>query len=325
MPGAVPVVFPSTVRGNGDCPGGAGGRWRRCSSGNRATCACARSGRLRGRAGCAAVAIQPGNWNGALLHACVRCKPTGTLEQAPPLTHTQGGACLVRCATRAAISYRVRCKPTDTAVIAASQAHARLLGRVCVQPPDIVRAGCMPCVCARAQAPATSQPSTAPPSSSSGGCAGATSTSGRTTGLVEAPNPWQLADAHHRGQVQRRAAEEWQAARHDPGGEDDDSAMMDTDDATGISSLSSGMAALGLPRWQQHGLQHQNAEAPAGAPPPGAGAAPLDECGRAAYAQCALADGSSYVCGACRGVVQRTRARQHDALWCPAKHHLAAL
>ncbi|GLC50549.1 hypothetical protein PLESTB_000392100 [Pleodorina starrii] len=42
----------------------------------------------------------------------------------------------------------------------------------------------------------------------------------------------------------------------------------------------------------------------------------LSETGREGFMECALQDGSSYVCGRCRGVVLIHRRQQHEAFWC---------
>ncbi|GLC39208.1 hypothetical protein PLESTM_000864000 [Pleodorina starrii] len=42
----------------------------------------------------------------------------------------------------------------------------------------------------------------------------------------------------------------------------------------------------------------------------------LSETGREGFMECALQDGSSYVCGRCRGVVLIHRRQQHETFWC---------
>ncbi|EFJ49166.1 hypothetical protein VOLCADRAFT_120774 [Volvox carteri f. nagariensis] len=43
----------------------------------------------------------------------------------------------------------------------------------------------------------------------------------------------------------------------------------------------------------------------------------LSETGREGFMECALQDGSSYVCARCRGVVLVHRRQQHEQYWCP--------
>jgi hypothetical protein len=42
----------------------------------------------------------------------------------------------------------------------------------------------------------------------------------------------------------------------------------------------------------------------------------LQETGRESLTDCAVADGSSYVCMRCEGVVSAARREQHDQFWC---------
>ena len=42
----------------------------------------------------------------------------------------------------------------------------------------------------------------------------------------------------------------------------------------------------------------------------------MQESGREGISQCALDDGSSYVCARCGGVVSQGRRQQHDRYWC---------
>ena len=42
----------------------------------------------------------------------------------------------------------------------------------------------------------------------------------------------------------------------------------------------------------------------------------LGETGREGLSQCAMADGSSFVCGRCGGVVSKSRRQQHEMFWC---------
>lgn len=43
---------------------------------------------------------------------------------------------------------------------------------------------------------------------------------------------------------------------------------------------------------------------------------PVQESGRGGLVDCALADGSSYRCPQCGGIVQASRAQQHAQFWC---------
>ncbi|GFR48488.1 hypothetical protein Agub_g10385, partial [Astrephomene gubernaculifera] len=45
----------------------------------------------------------------------------------------------------------------------------------------------------------------------------------------------------------------------------------------------------------------------------------LSETGREGFMCCALEDGSSYECPACRGVVLLTRRQQHERFWCQGR------
>ncbi|GIL76195.1 hypothetical protein Vretimale_5808 [Volvox reticuliferus] len=54
-----------------------------------------------------------------------------------------------------------------------------------------------------------------------------------------------------------------------------------------------------------------------GAQGPGYNQAPiLSETGREGFMECALQDGSSYLCSRCQGVVLISRRQQHDQYWC---------
>eukprot|EP00873_Tetraselmis_striata_P033099 jgi/Tetstr1/453363/TSEL_040353.t1 len=58
------------------------------------------------------------------------------------------------------------------------------------------------------------------------------------------------------------------------------------------------------------------AEDQAALPPPALTPPILAETGREGITQCAMDDGSSYMCRACGGLVPRGRQEHHDRFWC---------
>ncbi|GIL44873.1 hypothetical protein Vafri_2329 [Volvox africanus] len=97
---------------------------------------------------------------------------------------------------------------------------------------------------------------------------------------------------------------------HDAPGSQSDSMSCSGGDATGGVGAGRGGVVEGV-------QEATSAWTGSGALGPGYNRAPiLNETGREGFMECALQDGSSYVCSRCQGVVLLSRRQQHEQYWC---------